>query len=176
MIILAALFAALTVVLAQITIPIPLVPITGQTIAIGLIAIILGSRWGAVAVGIYLLMGLIGLPVFAQGKAGTGVLLGPTGGYLIGFVFKVYVLGKFLERTSYRFWVVLIAINVVTFLTMFIGTAWLKVVAGLSWQQAFITGYVPFIGVEFIKSVMITVVGLAVRKRLVALEIISNKR
>lgn len=174
MMILAALFAALTAVLAQVTIPLPLVPITGQTVAIGLIAIILGGRWGAVAVGIYLLMGLVGLPVFAQAKGGVAVLFGPTGGFLIGFVFKVYALGKILERTGYHYWIVLLAINVTTLLTMLIGTAWLKFAADLSWGQAFMTGYVPFIGVEFLKSIFIAYVGVTVRRRLMLFQLIPN--
>lgn len=174
MMVLAALFAALTAVLAQVTIPLPLVPITGQTISIGLIAIILGGRWGAVAVVIYLLMGLVGLPVFAQAKGGAAVLFGPTGGYLIGFIFKVYVLGKLLERIGYRFWTVLIAINITTLLTMFIGMAWLKFAADLSWGQAFMTGYVSFIGVELIKSIIIAYVGLTVRRRLISFQLLPN--
>ena len=66
MMIISALFAAIIGVLAQVTIPLPLVPITGQTLAIGLAATILGSRYGTLSVLLYLCMGAIGVPVFAQ--------------------------------------------------------------------------------------------------------------
>ena len=76
----AALFGALTAVGAYIIIPLPPVPITLQTLFLGLAALLLGGRLGALSQTVYVLLGVIGLPVFAGGKAGLGVLLGPDGG------------------------------------------------------------------------------------------------
>lgn len=87
--ILAAEFAAIISVLSQMTIPFGLVPLTGQTFAIGLTATFLGRKLGLISVVVYLLLGLIGLPVFSGMTGGIAVLFGPTGGYLIGFLTNV---------------------------------------------------------------------------------------
>jgi biotin transport system substrate-specific component len=83
---------------AQIAIGYP-VPITGQTFAVLMVAALLGSRRGVLCILTYLVEGLLGLPVFAQGKAGLAAFLGPTGGYLVGFVFAAWIVGALSERT-----------------------------------------------------------------------------
>ena len=75
MLIVTALFTAIIGILAQVTIPLPLVPITGQTLAIGLAATILGSRYGTISAILYLIIGAIGIPVFSQMQSGLGVIL-----------------------------------------------------------------------------------------------------
>jgi len=97
---LAGLFAALTAVAAQITIPLPFVPLTLQTLATMLAGAILGGRAGALSQTAYLLMGFAGLPVFAGRTGGIQHLFGFTGGYLIGFVLCAWVVGRALERSS----------------------------------------------------------------------------
>ncbi|HSW10406.1 MAG TPA: biotin transporter BioY [Bacillota bacterium] len=99
--VLVALFAGLTAVMAQIAIPVGFipVPITGQTLAVMLAGALLGARLGAFSQSVYLLLGAIGLPVFAFARAGLDVLIGPTGGFLFGFVAGAYVIGKLLERS-----------------------------------------------------------------------------
>jgi biotin transport system substrate-specific component len=82
---------------AQIAIGYP-VPITGQTFAVLMIAALLGARRGALCILTYLAEGLLGLPVFAQGKAGLAAFLGPTGGYLVGFVGAAYLVGALAQR------------------------------------------------------------------------------
>ena len=81
-----ALFAALTAVCAQISLPIGPVPITLTLLPILLCAVLMDKRYATVSTLVYALMGLIGLPVFSEFSGGTGVLLGATGGYIIGFV------------------------------------------------------------------------------------------
>ena len=78
----ASLFGAVTAAGAFLIIPFPLVPITLQTLFLNLAAALLGGRLGALSQVVYILLGIIGLPVFAGGKGGIGVLFGPTGGYL----------------------------------------------------------------------------------------------
>lgn len=96
-----ALFAAMISVLAQIVIPLPLIPMTGQTFAIGLAGTILGSRHGLSATVLYVLMGCIGIPVFAQMTGGLGILFGPTGGFIIGFIPATWLIGYYLEDFLY---------------------------------------------------------------------------
>lgn len=74
------------------------VPVTGQTFAVLMIGALLGARRASLSVLIYIMEGAAGLPVFAQGRGGFMVLLGPTGGYLVGFVFAVYIVGLLAER------------------------------------------------------------------------------
>ena len=81
-----ALMAALTAVCAWITVPFSLVPFTLQTFAVFLALALLGGRRGTCAIGLYLCLGLIGLPVLSGFSGGVGALLGPTGGYLLGFL------------------------------------------------------------------------------------------
>ncbi len=94
----AALFAALTAVGAFIAIPIGPVPIVLQNMFVYLAGLLLGGRWGLASVGVYLLAGACGLPVFAGGKAGMVALAGPTGGYLIGFLAAAFVTGWLADR------------------------------------------------------------------------------
>jgi biotin transport system substrate-specific component len=89
-----ALFTAILSVLSQIAIPsIRGVPMTLQTLAIALTGYVLGSKKGTIVVLLYILLGSIGLPVFASFKAGIGVISGVTGGFIIGFVFQVFLTG-----------------------------------------------------------------------------------
>lgn len=96
----AALFAALTAAVAWFKIPLPFtpVPITLQTLAVLLSGAMLGSYYGALSMMIYIGVGAIGLPVFAGGSSGIGVLLGPTGGYLLSYPVASFVIGKMLEK------------------------------------------------------------------------------
>lgn len=84
--------------LAQLTIPLPIVPITGQTLGVLLIGASLGSRRGALAMLAYLAQGAMGAPVFAGAAGGAAVLAGPTAGYLYGFVAAAFVVGWLAER------------------------------------------------------------------------------
>lgn len=176
MMIITALFAAIIGILAQITIPFPLVPITGQTLAIGLAATILGSRFGTLSVIVYLAIGLAGVPVFAQFSSGFSTLFGPTGGYLIGFIPAAYFIGWYLEKTSFHFGHALISNIIGMILTLLIGTAWLKVAAHLSWTGAFTGGFAPFLIVGFIKAVISAWIGITVRKRLISAKLLISSK
>lgn len=91
----ASVFMAL---LAQLTIPLPIVPITGQTLGVLLVGALLGSKKSSLAMLAYVAEGALGAPVFAGGAGGIAVLAGPTGGYLFGFVVAAFVVGWLAER------------------------------------------------------------------------------
>lgn len=169
-----ALFAAIIAVLAQITIPLPLVPITGQTLAIGLAATILGAKYGTLSVLIYLIMGAIGLPVFAQMSGGLGILFGPTGGFLIAFIPTAFIIGLFLEIKDFTLKNAIIANLIGTFLSLFIGTVWLKIIVQLTWSAAFLTGFLPFIAVGILKAFLAAWAGIIVRQRLASNNLIQH--
>ena len=97
--ILCSLFAALIAVGAFIKIPVPMVPFTLQVLFSTLAGLLLGPRLGVVSVGIYILLGLVGLPIFTNG-GGPSYIFQPTFGYLIGFLMGVYVTGSIAHKTK----------------------------------------------------------------------------
>lgn len=174
MMIVTALFTAIIGVLAQVTIPLPLVPITGQTLAIGLAATILGSRYGTYSTILYMVIGAIGVPVFSQMSSGLGVLFGPTGGFIVGFIPTVYFMGKYLEMTRFSVTNAIIANIIGMFITLLFGTVWLKVAASLTWSGAFLSGFAPFVVVGLVKAVLAGWIGIVVRRRLKEVHLLGS--
>ncbi|WP_226037621.1 biotin transporter BioY [Aquibacillus saliphilus] len=176
--IICGIFAAITAILAQIEIPLPIVPISGQTFAVGLTATIIGSRYGAIAMVCYALLGGVGMPVFAGFKGGVQVLIGPTGGYIIGFILAAYVTGLILEKTKFTLPMAMIANTIGMIITLIFGATQLKIVLGMTWGQALVTGIYPFVVVGLIKAFLASWLGITVRRRLVQAKLIdqTNKR
>jgi len=172
MLIVTALFAAIIGIMAQITIPLPLVPITGQTLAIGLAATILGKKYGTLSVIVYIMLGIAGLPVFSGMSSGLGVVFGPTGGYIIGFIPAAFLIGWMLERFGFTVTTAIIANVIGMIITLAFGAVWLKFVAELSWMAAFSGGVAPFIIVGVIKAVLAATVGILVRNRLTSAKLL----
>ena len=164
--ILTSLCAAIIAVLAQIIIPLPLIPITGQTLAIGLVVTILGLKHGTYAVLLYILLGAIGLPVYQSFTGGLGILFGPTGGYIIGFIPTAIVIGFYLKKTRLTFTHALVANILGMLVTLAFGAVWLKYLAELSWTGALFSGVIPFLIVGVIKAILAAWVGVIVRQRL----------
>ena len=98
---------ALLIVCSQLTIPLPMIPLTLQTLAVGLLASILPLRYSLQTILVYLLLGFIGLPVFANFKGGLGVLFSNTGGYLLGFLVYVMIVGSMVAKKQTFNWLLL---------------------------------------------------------------------
>ncbi|EUJ47236.1 biotin transporter BioY [Paenilisteria rocourtiae] len=162
-----ALFAVIIAILAQVTIPIGPIPLTGQTFAVGLAATILGARNATIAVAVYVFLGAIGIPVFAGMTAGLGIIFGPTGGFLIGFLFNAYITGYLIEKTNFSILPAIFANIIGTFVTLLFGVIWLKFSGDLSWTTAFTAGAIPFILPGILKAVFAALAGISIRKRLV---------
>lgn len=171
-----SIFAAITAILAQIEIPLPLIPISGQTLAVGIAATVLGSRQGALAMICYAAIGAIGLPVFAGFAGGLQVLVGPSGGYIFGFVAAAFFTGLILEKTKFTIRMALVANIVGMFVTLFFGTLQLKFILDLSWTAALAAGVYPFLVVGFIKAYLASVIGIKVRERLIQAKLITAAR
>ena len=144
---------------AQLHLPIPFspVPITAQTLAVLLIAAFLGKKRALAAVSAYILQGSLGLPVFAGGKSGLAVLMGPTGGYIWGFAAAAFVVGYLIEIGWDK--KVLQA-----FLAMLLGNG-LIYLSGLAWLAEFIpleylleTGFYPFLAGDLTKILFAVVI------------------
>lgn len=167
-IVLVGMFAALLAIISpfQIIIPFSPVPITLQVIGVSLAASILGSKLGTLSVIIYTILGAIGLPVFAGFKSGLPTLLGPTGGYIIGFILSAYIIGKLVElKTEITFPYMLMA-NILGILVgvYFIGTIQLSFVYTHSITKALVAGVIPYIVPEIIKLVFSSILIVQVRR------------
>ena len=153
-----ALFAALTAVGAWIQIPIAPVPFTFQVLFVLLAGVMLGSWNGALSQIVYVLLGVIGLPVFAGGTSGLGILFGPTGGYLFGFILAAFLIGKVNEVLKHNFLMELVSMVAGIMVIYILGMAQLAVVANLSLGKAFIGGVLPFIGFDLVKAAIAAVI------------------
>lgn len=159
-IVLVAAGAALTALLAQVIIPMYPVPITGQTLAVLLVGATLGWARGAASLGLYLVLGLVGLPVFAPQDDGshlTGLaaLAAPSFGYIIGFVFAAAAVGWLSERTWDRHVLKALATFVGGSVIVFaFGLPWLAAVTGGTFVQVLEWGLIPFIPGGIIKALI----------------------
>ena len=160
----ASMLGAATAAGAYMIVPLPPVPITLQTLFMALAAVLLGPRLGALSQVVYVLLGLIGLPVFAGGKAGLGVLLGPTGGYLVGFVAGAYATGFLVHRMP-RPGALRIALAVALgYLVVYVpGVIQLSLVAELSLLKAVSVGALPFLVGDALKTATVAIVVPRVR-------------
>jgi biotin transport system substrate-specific component len=143
LIVLGTTFVALS---AQVVIPTQPVPFTGQTFGVLLVGGALGFRRGVLALLLYLLIGAIGLPVYAEGKAGLTIVQGATGGYLVGFVVAAAIVGRLAELGwDRRIGGSIAAMAIGTALIYAIGVPWLKVTLGITWETAVAEGMTKFL-------------------------------
>ncbi len=152
--------ALLIYLTARVSIPVPgsPVPITGQTFGVLLVGGALGFRRGFAAVALYVLLGVVGLPFFAEGKGGLSVIWGATGGYLVGFVLAGALVGRLAElgwdrRIGGALGAMLVG-NVVIYV---VGLPWLKVVTGMSSAETVANGLTPFILGDAVKLILAAV-------------------
>ncbi len=143
-----ALFAVLTAAGGLISIPAGPAPLTLQNLFTILSGALLGPVGGALSQAAYIVMGIAGLPVFSGGGSGMAHLLGPTGGYLIGFIAAAYISGIFSGRGK-----VLIGFAAGVLTIYAVGIPWLKLWLGLGWTEAIIAGAAIFIPGDIIKII-----------------------
>ena len=166
MVVLASLMAALTAVGAYIHIPIGPVPIVLSTLFAILSGLLLGSRWGLASMGLYLLVGAIGIPVFAGGKGGFAHFFGPTGGYLFGFALASWLTGFISERYPGSLVLDVFAVIIGSLAIYGLGIPWLKIVTQMSWMKIFMVGVIPFLIGDALKATAAIALARAVRPML----------
>lgn len=160
-----AIGAALIAVLAQISVPIGPVPFTLQNFAIGLIATVFRPREAVLSVGLYLLLGAIGLPVFAGGGAGFHVLVGPSAGYLWFDLLYAGITSYLIHKNSS--YVRIFIANLLGDSLVFVGGILsLHFLAGMPFDKALAVGVIPFIIPDLAKIIAISFVGKPLLKRL----------
>ena len=161
-----AMFTAITCILGPLSIQIGPVPISFTNLAVYLSIYALGWKRGTISYLVYLLIGLIGLPVFSAFSGGVGKLFGPTGGYLIGFIFMAIVAGVIIDRFPEKYALHGLGLAVGTVVAYVFGTLWLKVQAGITLQAAIAAGVLPFIVGDLMKIVISMIIGVRLRAQL----------
>lgn len=163
-----ALMTAIISILSQFAIVTPLspVPITLATFAIYLTMIILGWTNGTISVLVYVMLGFAGAPVFTGFTGGAVKVMGPTGGYIIGYIFLAVVEGAFVEwaRGSAMIFVGMLLGTIVLYI---FGTFWLMRQSGSNLVAAFIAGVVPFVIGDIVKMIVALFAGVKIRKILI---------
>lgn len=165
MLVFTALFAALIVVFAQLQIPMPgLVPISLATFGVMMCGLLLGWRYGALAVAVYILLGAVGVPVFAGFKGGVSALLGPTGGYIIGYLPYAVLAGLPISSLQEKFWGRCLLLVLGTAVCYILGTAWFIHATGRTLAESLGLCVVPFLPGDAAKIILSALLAPRLRK------------
>jgi biotin transport system substrate-specific component len=154
-----ATFTLLTWISAHVYIPLGFtpVPITLQTLFVFLSGAILGRKSGAISQSAYLIMGIIGMPMFTGGGYGALHILGPTGGYILGFIMASWLIGYMLDKNNALYSIITAFLAGWSVIFAF-GAGWLVFGLGFSVKQAFLLGVLPFVPGSIIKITIATII------------------
>jgi biotin transport system substrate-specific component len=151
---LCALFAALSAALAQVGLPIGQVPVVLTQVSIFLAAGLLGAKLGTLSQMVYVAMGALGLPVFAGFKGGPSALVGPTGGFLLGYLLSALTVGLLLDKFGRKPWVVFPSLALGALVIYLPGVPWLMHVAHLSLNAGLAAGMLPYLPGDALKVIL----------------------
>lgn len=173
---LAGLMAAVVCVLGPISLPIPIspVPVSLGFFAVYLTMYLLGMKLGTISVYIYVLLGIVGLPVFTGFSGGMGKVLGPTGGYIIGYFFMAPTIGFFVDKWKKNYALIVLGMVLGTAVCYLFGTLWLAWQGGMSFMAALAAAVLPFIPADSVKIALAILVGMPVKKRLLQAGILDG--
>ena len=166
--VLTALMTAVTCILAPMSIPIPFspVPLTLTNFVLEISIFLLGWKKATASFIIYLLLGLCGLPVFSGFSGGVGKFAGPTGGYLIGFIFLTVIGGLFAEHFHWKRSACTVGMVLGMAVTYAFGTAWLCLQLNLSFTAGLFTGVIPYLPGDAVKIALAVAFGPVLKKRM----------
>ncbi len=150
----------------SLNIPISPVPISLGMLAIYFVTSVLGMKLGTFSVLAYILLGLAGLPVFTGFTGGAGKLLGPTGGYIIGYIFMALICGFFVDKWGNRLIMEILGMVLGTAVCYLFGTVWLAYLASYTFYQALAAGVLPYIPLDAVKLAIALLVGRQIRARI----------
>lgn len=168
-----SLVAAILCIVGPISIPIGNIPISFSNFVILLAVHLLGAKWGTVSCILYLLLGLVGLPVFSGYAGGIAKLAGPTGGYLIGFILLSYISGLFIEKFSCQILWSIIGMTAGTGALYLFGTFWYMYIMDCSFIAAVAACVAPFALIDLVKIVIAAFAGREIRKQLLQAHLIQ---
>lgn len=163
-----ALFTTLLAVCAWICIP-TAVPFTMQTFAVFLAVQVLGGKKGTIVIGVYMLLGIMGVPVFSGGTAGIGSVMGPTGGYMIGWIFLSIIFGMFEPLSEGRKWAEMIVLIAGLCICYGFGTFWFMHIyakgnTNTDLLMVLSTCVIPFIVPDFVKLMLSSTVSKRIKR------------
>lgn len=161
-----ALMAALMCILGPMSIPIGVVPISFTNLVIYFAVYLLGGKKGTLSYIIYMLLGICGLPVFSGYSSGIAKLAGPTGGYLIGFIFMALLTGIIIKKARYQLLVSILGMILATLVAYFFGTVWFVIQAKCTVAYALGVCVFPFLIGDFVKILLAAVICPVLRKQL----------
>lgn len=161
-----AVMTAVICILGPLSIPLPFspIPISFTNLAIYITVFALGMKYGTISYLIYLLIGMVGVPVFSGFSGGLGKLAGPTGGYLIGFIFLALIAGYFIDHFSGRVLPAAAGMILGTAVCYLFGTFWLCQQASLNFAAGLATGVIPYLPGDGAKIILAAVAGPALRR------------
>jgi biotin transport system substrate-specific component len=161
------LMTAVICILGPLSIPVGVIPISFTNFAIYFALYILGAKKATMSFIIYMLIGLVGAPVFSGFSGGPAKLLGPTGGYIIGFLFMALISGFFIDRFIDKWYLCVFGMILGTAVCYTFGTVWLSYQADLSMSAALALGVIPFIPADLVKIIIVAFIGPQIRERLI---------
>lgn len=161
-----AICAALICILAPISVPVGAIPISLGTFAIYFSAALLGGKRGTAAVIVYIMLGMVGLPIFSSMRGGIAVLLGATGGYIIGYIPLALLTGVFSDIRSKMNWTMPVGMVLGTAALYTFGTAWYIIMTGSTLAAALTACVVPFLVFDAVKMVLAALLASVLRSRL----------
>ena len=159
-----ALFAAVTAVFSQIIIPIGPVPINLALLSVFICGCALGWKKGTISIAIYILLGVVGIPVFTGFQGGLAKIAGPTGGYIIGYLFTVFIIGLMCDKLGRKVWVMAVSIIIGIILCYAFGTAWFVFSMGEGIWESFLLCVFPFLPGDTAKAVAAILIIKALEK------------
>lgn len=166
-----AIFSALICIAAPFAVPLlgnP-TPISLATFAIYLTGALLGGKRGTVSVIVYIMLGAVGLPVFSNFMGGFAKLMGPTGGYIIGYIPLVLMTGIFADMPSKKHWTMPVGMVLGTAVMYAFGTAWIMIMSGLEFVPAFLQCVLPYLPGDALKIVLTLAIAIPLKSRLNAI-------
>ena len=150
---------AVICILAPFSLPIGPVPISFTNLAIYIALYVLGMKRGTISYLIYLLIGLVGVPVFSGFTGGPQKLFGPTGGYLIGFIFLALIMGFALDHFDRKLVPTIIGMIIGMAVCYAFGTVWLAKLLSLSFKEGLMMGVIPYLPGDAAKIIIAAIVG-----------------
>lgn len=157
--------AAMICVVSPVSIPIGDIPISLATFIIYLIAAIIGPKKGTISVLVYILVGIIGVPVFSNYRAGISVIVGVTGGYIVGYIPLALLTGIFIYKCKGKIWMYPIGMILGTIVCYFIGTIWYMFNTHNNLMGSLLVCVVPFLLFDLIKIVLSSVLAYLMNKK-----------
>lgn len=162
-----AVMAAVIAAISPFAIPIGPISITLCTLVLYFSPYVLGWRRASVATLVYILLGMVGMPVFSKFQAGLGVLMGPTGGYILGYIPMVVISGLVIKAAPRNRVIQFLGMIAATAVLYAFGTAWYMILSGNDLAFAMKWCVLPFIPLDLVKMVIAMLLGPMVRERLV---------